>query len=106
LTDRVPPDLGEQLAWEASRAFARYWLAECAKLEEQVPDAAVRWGAAAEGAGDHEPAGPGEGRGILNLGAVQVGGEPTTRAPGSTSEPGALCVFRRQSCFWPHCRQQ
>jgi hypothetical protein len=41
--DRVPPDLGEQLAWEASRAFARYWLAECAKLEEQVPDVATRW---------------------------------------------------------------
>jgi hypothetical protein len=43
LTDRVPPDLGEQLAWEASRAFAAYWLAECRKIEEEIENPSRRW---------------------------------------------------------------
>jgi hypothetical protein len=41
--DRVPPDLGEQLAWEASRAFARYWLTECRKIEEEIENPSRRW---------------------------------------------------------------
>lgn len=36
-------EVGERVAAASSRVFAAYWLAELAKLEEQVLDPAARW---------------------------------------------------------------
>lgn len=36
-------ELGERIATEASRRFARYWLAECVRIEEDVLDPGARW---------------------------------------------------------------
>jgi hypothetical protein len=37
------PSIKDQGAFEASRAFARYWWAECRKIAEQIDDPAARW---------------------------------------------------------------
>lgn len=36
-------DLAERIAHASSRKFAQYWLAECAKMEEQIVDPGARW---------------------------------------------------------------
>jgi hypothetical protein len=33
----------EAMGWAASRLFARYWLAECRRIEEEIHDPAARW---------------------------------------------------------------
>lgn len=44
--DRLSPEaraLAERIAAKSSRVFARYWLAEGRRIEEQVSDPAARW---------------------------------------------------------------
>jgi hypothetical protein len=36
-------EIGERIAVEASRAFAAYWLAEMARIEEQIDAHGARW---------------------------------------------------------------
>lgn len=46
MTDKLSPDerkLAERVAAKSSRVFARFWLAEILKVEEQIIDPAARW---------------------------------------------------------------